>query len=553
MNKNPEEEKKKAGEKAYIIERGRDEKTGIVYERAIREVEQPPEDNITPFKEALRKLSEETKKVSEFIQEPVKELSEQATGISAALEEIQKTLPAAMAQITAITSEITASEEFKKAKEIAELEISFRKKQLKGKFYKDYIFERYKMQHREEMKEATPEEIDALKKQYYRAPSWEEILEEHREAIQNASEAEIALSTRENGSIVIPGTMYEHYKNAWREHLEAYEAAKRNIITSAMRLENKPIFHKSPAMNNLFPLKPTEGEDIVSFEFNSASQEDRENNIDVVTYIDVDFSEIPIEFTKELTSFDGEVFCACFSLCREAARKAGGGDRDLFPCITTPREIYRAMGYDKALGGNQKEDILQALEKMDITRIKVDNSQEILNNYKTSLTIRKKGWGSLFRASYLSTTIEDQKGIKETQTVKLLPSDFMDYIANRGQYTAINREFFSLVAASGLYMNDRALTVRNYIIKAILTQDRRNGDITILFETLCKKCNISRNPKDNQEKRTTKKIIEPILEAYKGGHLIKGYKIIEKDKIIIHVEDPAPKLEAGKNNKKGKK
>ena len=550
MTENPEDNKKKAGEKTYIMERGRD-KDGIVYDRVIREIEEPPEDNITPFKEALRNLSKELKKTGESATEAAKEAAEATSGISAAIEKIQETIPAAMKQITALTSDIKASEEFKKAQEIAELEMRWRTRELKKKYYKEAFFKLSEKKHAKELEEATPEELEKFRKEFYKAPSWEDIIDEHREAIQTASDTEIKLSTREDGSVLIPGTMYEHYKNEWRGYFTAWKDAKITIINNPTRLEGNPILQHGQVYNALFPLANPENKEYISIEIDGAGEYDKKNNRPVLTLIDIDFNELPKEITKELTSFDGDIFSACFSLCREAAKRNGGGDRDIFPCITTIRDIYNALGNDKAPGGNQLDNIISSIDKLDRARIQINNDNEMSEGYYTGSRLINQGWAHFVHVDYLPMTIKGKKGTQETlYAVRLSPTALMDYIAKKGQYRTIKREYYSLIASSGLYMNDRALAIRNYIIKAIHTQRPLvKGATSILFETLCEKCNISRKAKDKQEKRATDNIIKPILQIYKDGGLIEDYKIIEKEKIIIQVE-PAPKLEAGKKKKK---
>lgn len=556
MTENPEKKntKAEAGEKTYIIERGRD-KNGVVYDRAIREVDKTPEDNITPFKEALQNLSKELKKTGESTTKAAKAAAEGTAGISAALEEIKKTIPAAMEQITALTSEVTASEEFKRAQEIAALEIRFRNRELKKKFYKEAFLKRSEKKHKEELEQASPEELETFRNEFYKAPSWDDVMQEHREAIQTANETEIALSTREDGSVIIAGTMYEHYKNAWRDYFRAWQDAKITIIDNPTRIEGKPILQHGQVYNALFPLANPEEKDYISIELDGAGEDDKQNKRPVLTLIDIDFNELPKEITKELTSFDGDIFSACFSLCREAAKRNGGGEREIFPCITTIRDIYNALGNDKAPGGNQLDNIISSMDKLDRARIQINNDSEMSEGYYSGSRLINKGWAHFVHVEYLPMTIKGKKGTQETlYAVKLAPTALMEYIAKKGQYRSIEREYYSLIAASGLYMNDRALTVRNYIIKAIHTQKPRvNGSISILFETLCKKCNISRKAKDKQEKRATDNIIKPILQIYKDGGLIQDYKIIEKDKIIIKVVgDPAPKLETKKKPPKGK-
>ena len=555
MTENPEEKKTKAGagKKSYIIERGRDEKTGIVYDRAIREIEQPPEDNITPFKEALRNLSKELKKTGESVTEAAKAAAGDTSGINEAIEQIKKTISPAMEQITALTSEAKASEEFKRAQEIAELEIRFRNRELKKKFYKEAFLKRSEKKNQKELKQASPEELEEFRKDFYKSPSWDDIMQEHREAIRAASDTEIALSTREDGSVIIAGTMYEHYKNAWRDYFRAWQDAKITIIDNPTRLEGKPILQHGQVYNAIFPLANPEDKDYISIEIDGAGDYDKKNNRPVLTLIDIDFNELPKELTKELTSFDGDTFSACFSLCREAAKRNGGGEREISQCITTIRDIYNALGNDKAPGGNQLDNIVSSLDKLDRARIQINNDNEISEGYYSGARLINKGWAHFVHVDYLPMTIKGKKGTQETlYAVRLSPTALMDYIAQKGQYRTIKREFYSLIAASGLYMNDRALTVRNYIIKAIHTQNTKASSFSILFETLCEKCNISRKAKDKQEKRATDNIIKPILQIYKDGGLIQDFKIIEKDKIIIkRVGDPAPKLETKKKPPKG--
>ena len=576
MTTTPEDEKKKAGEKVSIIERRRD-KNGVVFDRAIREIEPPPEDNITPFKEALQKLSKEVARVSEELEEPTKEFSEKATKISAALEEITKTIPEAMEQISALTSEITASEEFKKAGEIAALEIHFRNRELRKVFYKEYLFQKYKRMHPEEFnkerifqeyKKEHPEEFKdisneeeakkekdivkekekELRKIHYREPSWEEVLDEHIETIEAASDSAIAMATLEDGSVLMPGTMYEHYKKAWREYLSAWLEAKKTVMEAPTTHNKRIFFPIAAAFGKLFPLSNLQNSDYLTLEFNGANEEDKKDERDVITLINLDFSELPFHISKELTTFDGDIFTACLTLCLEAAKKAGGGERDLSPCITTIREVYNTLGQD--VGGNQQKSFIDALDKLDRARILIDNDQEILEGYKYQ-NAKQNGWGHVLNVEYYPVTIQNQKGIKENVgALYITPTGLMHYIVQRGQFISVKREFFSLL--EGVFnKNDRARSVRNYIIKAIHTQTKRNGSITILFETLCEKCKISRKPKDNQEKRTTENIIKPILQTYKAAGLIQDFQIKEKDKITIQV-DPAPKLEAKKKPPKRK-
>lgn len=548
MKENPEAKRSESEvrEKASIIERARD-KDGIVYDRVIREIEQPPEDNITPFKEALHNLSKEIKKKGEYVTEAMEETAGAASGINAAIEQIKKTIAPAMKQITALTSEITASEEFKKAQEIAALELRFRNRELKKKFYKEAFLKRSEKKHKRELEQASPEELEEFKKEFYKAPSWEDVMQEHLEAIQAASDTEIIMSTREDGSVIIAGTMYEQYKNTWRDYLNSYFEAKRNVIEAPAKHNERIFLPIAAAFNNVFPLSNPESQELISLEFNGASAADKKDNRDVVTLINIDFSELPFHLSKELTSFDGDIFSACFTLCLEEAKKNGGGERDLFPCVTTIKEVHETLAQE--LGGNQQKNFIDALDKLDRVRIQIDNSQEIENGYKYPNTTRN-GWAHVLNVEYFPTTIQNQKGQKENiDALYIQPTGLMHYIAKRGQFISVRREFFSL-SEGAFNKNDRARSVRNYIIKAIHTQTKTAGAITILFETLCQKCNISRKASTKQEDRITKNVIEPLLKVYKDGGLIEKYTIKPKDKIIIQVE-PAPKLEAKKKPPKG--
>lgn len=494
MTKNPEEKKTKAGagEKNYIIERRRDEKTGIVYDRAIREI-----DNITPFKEALQKLSTDTSK---------------------AVDAIRPLIKPALAQIEALVSDLESNEAFKAAQAAAAAELDFR--------------------------------TNELKKKYYKGASWEDILTEHSKAISTASDAEIAMSTREDGSVIIPGTMYEHYKKAWNDHV--FLSVHNLLLPQPAKIKDKSFMLTAAAQRAIFPTQNEEDKTIIQKSFDSASREDKDNNISALTILTIDFSELGEDIARRLSSFDGEVLSACFSICRQKAIEEGRGNNELSQCITNIASIWEAMGYARKPNAREYEAVKTSLNKLRRILIDIDNSDEIAEAGYRYKNMTQEGATYIMIIEYTIAKFVNQKGKQViTDAVRLTPSLYMKYIADRQQFISVPREFMEINGVKKeerVSNTERSRQIRNYIIVSIKKWERPDGTSIILIDTLCERFNISKRPEDKAKQRAIDNIVKPILEGYKNKKLIEGYKIT-KDRIIIQVH-PAPKLEPGKQKKK---
>ncbi len=521
MNQNPEEKKTKAGagKKAYIIERGRDEKTGIVYDRAIREIEQPPEDNITPLKEALRTLSKELKKTGESVTEAAKAAAGDTSGINAALEQIKKTISPAMKQITALTSEAKASEEFKKAAEAAEAELNFREKELKKKFYKEAFWKYNKKKHEKLLEQASPEELEEFRKKYYKAPSWVDIMQEHREAIQTASETEIAMSLWDDGSVIISGTMYEHYIRARNADILRRKEASTIKLREPMGL----IMPMDKVTSKIGNEKNPENKEVIEGSVFLSSRAERTAGKEIKTIYTIrkHNQEIALSISKKdlfmIMMLDGIYTTAIADGIDKSEVKA------------TPYDLAKLIYNVERPGKHYINDLLASVYKNRSISVYIDNSE----------AAEERGKETIPEAFYLLPVEITKEGKIHILKRPVIVEEWILQVM--GEYTTIPPDILRVPSVN---LTDDNCAIIFELLRSILgkftSKNAATGEKEIPFSLLWENCGIAGKTQSemNQRTRLRKNTIIPCLEYWSAGNYL--YRT-EKERAEIRNQKPDKK------------
>lgn len=239
------------------------------------------------------------------------------------------------------------------------------------------------------------------------------------------------------------------------------------------------------------------------------SRKGKEANIYVLLDFDFDkMKETGITISRPLTSYDKRVFIASANL------KEQGHD------TVTTTQVYEAMGNRGRPSAQQRQKILKSIETMSLCRVTLDNSEEAAMYTK---------YDKVKRTFYLLPTTIDKgyvNGLIVDDAINIieLPRLFI-FAKKRGQFAstpiALLESPISQTEAN-LLLEDYLLTRISRMKNAI--KRKKQGNTTILLDTLYKNCNIS----DKHKRSRAAEKIDRLLQHYKKQGFIKGYKLTAK-------------------------
>lgn len=219
----------------------------------------------------------------------------------------------------------------------------------------------------------------------------------------------------------------------------------------------------------------------------------------------VDFEALDgLKLSQPFTQYDKRVYIAC------AGIYAAGG------AITSIRQIHNAMGGEGNPAPNQRKKILESLDKMSLTQVKITNDKEV-QAYKENpdLFTREPPQiqykGNLINIEMVTAII---KG-KETDAVHILREPpLISFARARKEITTIKRELLE----SPQSKTEQVIAIQDYLIYHI---KRKDGVKTkrLAYSTICDQCGItSRTSRQNAPKK-----IKTELQHYKNSGFIESF------------------------------
>lgn len=220
----------------------------------------------------------------------------------------------------------------------------------------------------------------------------------------------------------------------------------------------------------------------------------------------VDFEALDgLKLSQPFSQYDKRVYIACAGIY-----SAGGA-------ITSIRQIHNAMGGEGNPAPNQRKKILESLDKMSITKVKITNDKEVQAYKENPALFAREPPQIQYKGNLIS--IESVTAIikgKETDAVHILREPpLISFARARNEITTIKRE----VLESPQSKTEQVIAIQDYLIYHI---KRKDGAKTkrLAYSTICDNCGItSRTSRQNAPKK-----IKTELQHYKSTGFIEGFK-----------------------------
>lgn len=244
-------------------------------------------------------------------------------------------------------------------------------------------------------------------------------------------------------------------------------------------------------------------------EVDVASKEDAKAGREVIVAYSIDFSDIKdVSITRTLTPYDNRVYLAV------AAYFNTGQE------YVSYQQIYNGMGYKGRAGASDLKKIHESVSKMGSARIYVDNLQES-EAYESKPHFAYDG--SLLPMERVTAVVNGQLAESVIHVFREPP--MVTFARDRQQLTTVSLKLL----ASPISKTNANILLENYLIERISRMRNGRTPKTMLLSTIYKKAGADTTKK---KQRTLPKI-KKLLEHYKTCQWIKGYKLVDGEKIVI--------------------
>lgn len=469
----------KEGEPAAIYETRRDPETGIVYTRQLSQ-----EDALTVIKNALRENAEALNNSANI--EAAKQAAENlrrtiAPVLNEAIEQLER--------ITSNTSEelINAcrrlDKELEAARKRAEIEIKFREKE--------------------------------LKKKYYQGKTYLEILSDHTEKILTLSDEEQEAATQEDGSILVPGTMYEHYRRALIAHFDKLEAAPAYTLRNPAEM----VIPFDKVTSALFNEKNPDNLEEVSGGVNIEGKAEREQGTLIRT--NYTLRSVKGALPPSLNKKD-LVFLLYIDAIYAQAIKDGIPKDEV---KLTPYKLAQLVYRTDRPNDRRLNEVKEQVEKLQTISVVIDNAEEA----------EARGKKYMARDIIYLMPCEIVDGYIHILQRPRYISQYL--LGDVGQYSTIKPALLN-VPISYTETNCAIICelLRN-ILGNFTPKDAKTGETVISLSHLWERCGISGGDKPAERTRRAKlkkETIEPLLKSWSEEHgLIGGFRF---DRTNIYIK-----------------
>ena len=219
----------------------------------------------------------------------------------------------------------------------------------------------------------------------------------------------------------------------------------------------------------------------------------------------VDFEALDgLKLSQPFSQYDKRVYIAC------AGIYAAGG------AITSIRQIHNAMGGEGNPAPNQRKKILESLDKMSLTQVKITNDKEVQAYKENPALFTREPPQIQYKGNLIS--IESVTAIikgKETDAVHILREPpLISFAKARNEITTIKRE----VLESPQSKTEQVIAIQDYLIHHIKRKDGAKKK-RLAYSTICDNCGItSRTSRQNAPKK-----IKTELQHYKNTGFIEDF------------------------------
>ena len=230
----------------------------------------------------------------------------------------------------------------------------------------------------------------------------------------------------------------------------------------------------------------------------------------VTIYYSIDYdglAETGFNLAKRLTQYDKLLYTALGSMY------AAGNE------ILTLNQIYRNMGNDGRMGGNDKLKMLESITKMATAKIQIDNAEEIAAKYNYEAV---KYTGVLLPAEMIEATTRG--GDVDAAVHLFREPPLMSFARSRKQITAVPMA----ALCGGISKTQDNLAIRDYLISRIGHMKNGKSPRKILLQTILKSTGIE--GKKNIQRVPEK--VEKILAHFRSVGYIAGYEM-QSDSVSI--------------------
>lgn len=201
--------------------------------------------------------------------------------------------------------------------------------------------------------------------------------------------------------------------------------------------------------------------------------------------------------------------------------------------IATSRQIYEAMAGKTTTNRQAIEHVIHSLNKMSMTKIYLDYSQQAKNKGLSFDRMTFEGNLLYFIGVEVETNGQISKGYKFLTTPILY-----EYAANIGQIITVNK---SLLNIPNVANTDDSVVLRHYLLRRIQTMKNQRNCVNqnkIKFDSMFSYCSISNSGQQLSRTQLNRKrrIVYDTLQAWVNMKYIKGYTEYRDGRKILGVE-----------------
>lgn len=271
------------------------------------------------------------------------------------------------------------------------------------------------------------------------------------------------------------------------------------------RLENSDIPMDKVNRKIWYLLKDTQGQERFNIDVSKQGAEKPVNLLYSIDFFALDKLDDDVKITKKLEPYDRRVYIAMGGLFKNSP-------------YMTAQQIYNAMGYKGILSATDKEKINQAILKMNVAHIYINNMNEAKAHYRYPKFAYD---GSLLPMERIQGTYNN-KGVTVIHLFREPP--LLTFARQRKQITTVDIKLLD----TPLSKSNGNIELEDYILEEIARIKKGDRKNKMLYSTIYEETHINTI---KQKQRAPEKI-KRLLDYYKSCKYIADYRE-EKDGLTI--------------------
>ena len=263
------------------------------------------------------------------------------------------------------------------------------------------------------------------------------------------------------------------------------------------RLENSDIPMDKVNRKIWYLLKDTQGQERFNIDVSKQGAEKPVNLLYSIDFFALDKLDDNVKITKKLEPYDRRVYIAMGGLFKNSP-------------YMTAQQIYNAMGFKGVLGQSDKEKINQAILKMNVAHIYINNMNEAKAHYRYPKFAYD---GSLLPMERIQGTYNN-KSVTVIHLFREPP--LLTFARQRKQITTVDIKLLD----TPLNKNNSNIELEDYILEEIARIKKGDRNNKMLYSTIYEETHITAI---KQKQRAPEKI-KRLLEYYKECKYIADFK-----------------------------